>query len=78
MKTFIHSHSSLENPPPDSRPKWAKSIPAFRTKRGKTPTLWDGTNLDGLYSTPPGGFGTRFFVWRTRGYGKRSNTGAFL
>ena len=32
-----------------SRPKWAKSIPAFRLKRRKDPTLWGGTYLYGVY-----------------------------
>ena len=45
---FIHSLSSLVTIP-DSRPKWAKSIPVFRPKRRKNPTLWGGTHLYGLY-----------------------------
>ena len=28
---------------PDSRPKWAKSIPVFRQKQHKHPTHWGGT-----------------------------------
>ena len=48
INTFIHSRSSLENQP-DSRPKWAKSIPVFRPKRPKNPTLGVGTHLYGLY-----------------------------
>ena len=45
---------------PDSRPKWTKSIPVFRPKRLKNPTLWGGTYLYGLYKgvpLPPGGQG---------------------
>ena len=34
---------------PDSRPELAKSIPIFRPKRCKNPTLWGGTYLYGLY-----------------------------
>ena len=35
---------------PDSRPKWAKSIPVFRPKRLKIHTLWGGTyRYHGLY-----------------------------
>ena len=34
---------------PDSRTKWAKSIPVFRPKRRKNPTFWGGTCLYGLY-----------------------------
>ena len=41
INTFIHSRSSLENQP-NSRPKWAKSIPVFRSKRPKNPTLGVG------------------------------------
>ena len=41
INTFIHSRSSLENQP-DSWPKWAKSIPVFRPKRPKNPTLGVG------------------------------------
>ena len=48
INTFIHSRSLLENQP-DSRPKWAKSIPVFRPKRPKIPTLGVGTYLYGLY-----------------------------
>ena len=41
---------------PDSRPKWAKSIPVFRPKRRKNHTLWGGTCLYSLYKRvhPPG------------------------
>ena len=48
INTFIHPCSSLENQP-DSRPKWAKSVPVFRPKRPKNPTLWVGTYLYGLH-----------------------------
>ena len=42
---------------PDSRPKWAKSLPVFRPKRSKNHTLWDGTYIYGLYmGVPPPGF----------------------
>ena len=43
----MHSRSSLENH--DVRPKWAKSIPKFRSKRCKNHTLWGRTYLYGLY-----------------------------
>ena len=41
---------------PDSRSKWAKSIPVFRPKRRKNHTLlYGGTNLYGMYKeVPPG------------------------
>ena len=38
---------------PDSRLKWAESVPFFRPKRRKTPTLWGGTYLYGLYKGVP-------------------------
>ena len=38
---------------PDSRPKWTKSIPIFRPKRHKNPTLCGGTYLCGLYNGVP-------------------------
>ena len=47
IHTFMHSRSSLENH--DVRPKWAKSIPKFRSKRCKNHTLWGRTYLYGLY-----------------------------
>ena len=45
---------------PNSKPKWAKSIPVFRPKRHKNPTRWGGTYLHGLYKgvTPPHPEGT--------------------
>ena len=52
INTFIRSRSSLENQP-DSRPKWEKSIPVFRPKQRKNPTLWSGTFLYGLYEGVP-------------------------
>ena len=42
---------------PDSRPKWTKSLPVFRPRRRKNPTLWGGTYIFGLYMgvpRPPG------------------------
>ena len=43
---------------PDSRPKWAKCIPArFQTKRPKNPTDRGGTYLYSLYKGVPGGVG---------------------
>ena len=40
---------------PNSRPKWAKSIPVFRPKPGKNPTFCGCTYLQGLCKgvTPP-------------------------
>ena len=38
---------------PDSRLKWAKSVPFFRPKRRKNPTLWGGTYLYGLCKGVP-------------------------
>ena len=38
---------------PDSRPKWAKSIPFFRLKSHKNHTLWSGTYLYGLCKDVP-------------------------
>ena len=38
---------------PGSRPKWAKSIPAFRPKRRRNHTLWGSTYLYGLYRGVP-------------------------
>ena len=40
---------------PDSRPKWAKSIPVIRPKRLKNPTRWGGTYLYGFYKVVPPG-----------------------
>ena len=38
INTLIHSHSSLKNHIPDSRPKWTKSIPSrFQTKTPQRP-----------------------------------------
>ena len=41
---------------PNSRLKWAKCRPVFRSKRRKNPTRWGGTYLFGLYKgvPPPG------------------------
>ena len=40
---------------PDSRPKWAKSIPVFRPKRRQNHTLWGGTYLyTHIREYPPG------------------------
>ena len=54
MKMFIHSVVP-SNTIPDSRPKWAKSIPVFRPKRHKNHTRWGRTHLYGLYKgvAPP-------------------------
>ena len=38
---------------PDSRPKWAESVPVFSPKRPKYYTLWGGTYLYGLYKGVP-------------------------
>ena len=38
---------------PDSRPKWAKSIPVFWLRRRKNPTLRGGISLYGLYKGVP-------------------------
>ena len=45
---------------PKSRPKWAKTIPVFRPKRGKNHTLRGSTYLYGLYKeeVPPRGLRT--------------------
>ena len=55
INTFIHSLVPSKTIP-DSRPKWAKSIPVFRPKRRKNPTRWGGTYLFRLYKgvTLPG------------------------
>ena len=54
INRFIHSKTI-----PDSRPKWAKSIPVFRLKRRKNYTLWGSKYLYGLHEgaplTPPVG-----------------------
>ena len=60
IKTFVHSCSSLKNhtdPIPDSRPKWAKCIPVFRTNGAKTlPYLAAHTYIAYIteYPPPPG------------------------
>jgi len=59
IKTMIKISSYTPVDPsktiPDSRPKWAKSIPVFRAKRRKHPTHWGDTYLYGLYKgIPPG------------------------
>ena len=48
VKMFIHSVVPSKTQP-DSRAKWAKCIPVFRTKRRKNPTRWGGTYPYGLY-----------------------------
>ena len=48
INTFVLSCSSLETIP-DSRPKWQSVYPFSRPKRCKSPTLWVGTYLYGLY-----------------------------
>ena len=57
INTFVPATAVPLKTIPGSRPKWAKSIPAFRPKRrktpGKNPTRWGGTYLYGLYREVP-------------------------
>ena len=58
VNTFILSDLRVTSRTvPDSKPKWAKSIPVFRPKGRKNPFLWGGTYIYGLYKgvpSPPG------------------------
>ena len=66
INTFTRSHGVSSKAIPDSRPKWAKSIPVFRPKRHKNPSLWGGTYLCGLYKggPPPPGWCQRIYPTR--------------
>ena len=48
INTFTHSLVPSKTIP-DSRPRWARSIPVSRPKRRKNPTRWGDTYLYGLY-----------------------------
>ena len=46
VNTFIQSDLRVPSRTvPDSKPKWAKSIPVFRPKGRKNPFLWGGTYI---------------------------------
>ena len=46
VNTFIQSDLPVPSRTvPDSKPKWAKSIPVFRPKGRKNPFLWGGTYI---------------------------------
>ena len=51
LKRLIRSYTPVVSSKtiPDARPQRAKSIPVFRPKRRKNPTLWGGTYLYGLF-----------------------------
>ena len=55
LKQWIRSYITVgsSKPVPDSRPKWAKTIPVLRSKRRNKHTLWNGTYLYGLYMGVP-------------------------
>ena len=55
MRGFRFGNVFIVKTIPNPRPKWAKSIPVFRPKRRKNPTLWGGTYLYGLYKGVPHG-----------------------
>ena len=55
LKQWISSYITVgsSKPIPDSRPKWAKTVPVLRSKRHNKHTLWNGTYLYGLYMGVP-------------------------
>ena len=55
LKQYIRSYIPVARLKsiPDSRSKCAKSIPVFRLKRRKNPTLWRGTYPNGLCKGVP-------------------------
>ena len=52
INTFIHFRSCSKTIP-DPSPKWVKSLPVFRAKRRKNPTIWGSTYLYGLLRESP-------------------------